>query len=231
MNWQDDPQVQITRVKSIGEEPDGWSIGREDGWSFFVPRAAGVVPRVGMEARFYGEGVGAIVRGLVLDGQVVFYRTEDEENIDAARRVREHELKKIADFEEKRAEYDAQYAALPPEFQRRLDGFRHRNRDFRWRHEPYELFACMEAVKIARALGSVDAVRLFAKAPWEEQKKMVPTISPDHSGNTFEVACGLAALSMDHPERVEQAHGALCPLLGCEEYGCWAANAPRVGGA
>jgi hypothetical protein len=57
----------------------GWSIKRDDGWSFFVPPESPIVPAPGMTARFYGQGIGYQVRGLFLDGQQVYYRTEAEE--------------------------------------------------------------------------------------------------------------------------------------------------------
>ena len=44
-----------------------------------VPAASPVKPKVGMTARFYGEGIGRPVRGLFLAGKRVFYRTGEED--------------------------------------------------------------------------------------------------------------------------------------------------------
>lgn len=74
-----DEQFEETTIASVRDEGKGWSIQRADGWSFFVPSPSPIEPKEGMTARFYGKGIGFSVRGLFLDGQKVFYRTEDEE--------------------------------------------------------------------------------------------------------------------------------------------------------
>lgn len=66
-------------IKSVSKEESGWSITRADGWSFFVPANSPVEPKEGMPVRMYGNGAGYLVRGLFLDGQQVFYRTEAEQ--------------------------------------------------------------------------------------------------------------------------------------------------------
>lgn len=76
----DDSSFEEVTIKSVkAEDSGGWCIERSDGWSFFVPADSPVVPADGMAVRFYGKGIGYVVRGLFLDGQRVFYRTEDEQ--------------------------------------------------------------------------------------------------------------------------------------------------------
>lgn len=75
-----DDQFEELAIKGVKPEGDGgWSIEREDGFSFFVQAGSPVEPRAGMLARFYGKGIGSVVRGLFIDGQCVFYRNESEE--------------------------------------------------------------------------------------------------------------------------------------------------------
>lgn len=74
----DDSQFEDAAIKSVSAGKDGWTVEREDGWSFFVPDH-GVEPRAGDSARFYGRGIGYPVRGLTINGEIVFYRTEAEE--------------------------------------------------------------------------------------------------------------------------------------------------------
>lgn len=69
----------VTLVEVKGDTKKGWEVKRSDGWSFGVQPDSPVVPAVGMSARFYGRGIGCAVRGLFLDGQEVYYRTEVEE--------------------------------------------------------------------------------------------------------------------------------------------------------
>lgn len=83
--WSGDTEFEETTIKSVsGDTEHGWSIERADGWSFFVPADSLVEPKPGMPVRFYGRGIGFLVRGLFVDGQCVFYRTEEEQKEKAA---------------------------------------------------------------------------------------------------------------------------------------------------
>ena len=66
-------------------ETDGISITTEDGTLGF-PKDSPVQPKVGMTARFYGQGFGYTVRGLFLDGQRVFYRSPKEQEVEDIKR-------------------------------------------------------------------------------------------------------------------------------------------------
>jgi len=74
-----DDSFEETKVKLVSKHENGWTIEREDGWSFWVPGDSRIVPESGMTARFYGKGIGYSVRGLFLDRTKVFYRTVDED--------------------------------------------------------------------------------------------------------------------------------------------------------
>lgn len=76
-----DTNFEEVTIKSVRAEESsgGWSIERSDGWSFWVPKDSPIAPAPGMVARFYGKGMGYIVRGLFLDGREVFYRTEEDD--------------------------------------------------------------------------------------------------------------------------------------------------------
>ena len=56
----------------------------------------------------------------------------------------------------------------------------------------YNLFCCEQAIEIASLLKSKEKIIEFHKAEYETQKQMVPTLSDDHSGNTFEMSCRIA---------------------------------------
>lgn len=221
-----DTEFELATIDRVDAGKDGWSIHRADGWSFWVGAEHGVEPHVGDEAKFYGRGIGSPVRGLMLNGRVVFYRTAEEEDAHRQRQVEADKRKRRDDFErEGRAKLDADYATLPAEFKRRLDGLRRRNPDFRWEYEGYEMMVCRDAALIALALKTADAVREFRAAPYEEQRRRVPDLSDGHSGNSFGAAVRLAWLYLTRPELVEREHGAMCPLTGCRDYGCAALDA------
>jgi hypothetical protein len=77
--WANDTQFEDSTITAVSAEEQGWSITKADGWSFWVPAESPVEPAIDMPVRMYGKGIGAVVRGLFLDGQCVFYRTEEEQ--------------------------------------------------------------------------------------------------------------------------------------------------------
>lgn len=75
-----DPDFEDTLIESVGETTEqGSSITRSDGFSFFVPATEGIVPKIGDKVRFYGKGIGHVVRGLFINGVKLFYRTYIEQ--------------------------------------------------------------------------------------------------------------------------------------------------------
>lgn len=140
--------------------------------------------------------------GWALNGEVVEWLTPWER---AAKRVKwlaDHDRRQRERFEEERAKLDADYGGLSAPMKARIDRFRAERPDFRVTSEAYELFACVEAEKIAAHLrpqveagtSPEDAVRAFYDAPWDEQKLVV---DDGHSGNTFGGACSMARALLD----------------------------------
>lgn len=218
---------ELTEVTESGDwydlRFDGMGIGLRKQYDDAPPH--GIVPKVGDIVREWGRGFGYPVRGMAFfngtEWRVAYYRTEQEDRDHSAALAIMAEAKREAEFERSgRAELDAKYAALPPIFQRRIDKFRANNPDFRWKYEGYEMFTCEQAVVIADALKTREAIEAWRDLSWEEQRRAVPGLSDDHNGNTFGAACVLAVLYLEHPEGVEQMHGALAPLVGSAEYGC-----------
>lgn len=249
MTKQQDAEFRDVTITEVNRESDGWSITSSDGWSFYVPDK-GVEPRVGDSARFYGRGIGSTVRGLDIAGREVFYRTPEEQEQKNKLDVEAAEQKRRDDFEKARPRLDAKYASLPPVFRERIDGFRAFNPDWRWEHEAYEMSCCVDAVKIAEAcklpktgetlrqlgirikdgewsddpIGRLQAFAAINSAANNYQYKLqedaIPGLFDGHSGNSFGMALRLASLYLSRPELVAQEHGALCPLVGCQDYGC-----------
>ncbi len=212
-------------VRKVTRDKDGrgWTVEQDDGWSLFVPHKRGIEIKAGSLVRIYGRGIGFPFRGIDVDGVEVFYRSATEDERFCLAEVEKQHAKERADFYAKIVKHNANYAALPIEMRRRVDGFRVMSPDWRWQFEAYEVFTLGEAVKIARTLETPNAVREFAKLKtWVAQKRRVPSLGDDHSGNTFGAAIHFALVYMEKPELLPMDHGALCPLVGCEKYGCFA---------
>ena len=215
----DDKQFRTTKLVNVRDESDGWQITDIDGWSFFVEAKRGPKPKIGAMARFYGRGIGSIVRGLEISDHVYYYRTEQEEAERHRQWCEDQKNKRRKRFEENKAGLDAAYNDLPEVFKLRLDRFRSSNPEFRWEFEPYEMSCCVDAVNIATRLKTVEAIEQWRCLPYDERQKRVQT-DEGHSGNSYDCAVYLAKMFLAKPENVVVAHGALTPLVGCKEYGC-----------
>lgn len=122
------------------------------------------------------------------------------------------------------AEYERRLEELPEPFRARIRFFMRREQ---WgpRFGDYELFVCQEALKILAVVNTVEALARFHRASHEGQRALIPTLDyHNHSGNTFGQACLLARLYLAGPDYIPKAHGGLCPLVGCDEYGCYAST-------
>lgn len=213
--WTDDVITEVTRTRS------GYSI-RAGSSGFLLARKHlnGVKPpKVGDQIALYTV-LGSTVRGIDLRGVPLFYKTQEELDAEHEEWCKRHEERQKKDFEKNRRKLDRQFASLPDVFQRRISWFRAWNPNFRWKHEAYELSACVDAVKIATAMKTPKGVESFRKMKYETQRAKVPDLYDGHSGNSFSVACRLAWLYLTNPILVVAEHGAMTPLTGCEEYGC-----------
>lgn len=218
-----DTQFQEHVVGKVVPCDNGWEIGWRDGFCLFVTNErCQVAPEPGELARLYGKGFGYTVRGVVIGGRVYRYESEQEEADSRQRYIDEQKRERREKLDAERDERDQRIAALPEPLRRRIWGFHAATPNWRAEYEPYELFVCEEAAKIQRVLETRQAIADFSRKPWEEQKAQLPEVSSDHSGNTFGMACQLAATLADRPDLVPKMHGAMCPLVGCKDYGCFA---------
>lgn len=71
---------------------------------------------------------------------------------------------------------DAQYAALPDAFKKRMDRFRAEKPDLGREEESLEIFCCMQAAIIASALKTPEAFAAFHILDFEAQLEMVPDL-------------------------------------------------------
>jgi hypothetical protein len=205
-------------IKSVIKCDDYYSIQTEGGSGFGLDFKYGVEPKAGDVIEIDITN-GSTIRGLKLNSKEVFYKTDE----DLAREHKEwcenHKKQQQEEFEKEKDSLDAKYNALPKVFQKRIDKFRANNPNFRVEYESYEMFCCEQAVEIANAMQTKEAIKEFADLDWEKQKEKVPNLDGGHSGNTFAMSCRLAYWYLDNPENVVKEHGSLSVLVGSEEYG------------
>lgn len=224
MNHIDESDQEFTesKIKEVGmKTEDGFLLAFEDGFSMFVSNPEGLPPpEPGSVARLYGKGFGCIVRGFAVPPNVYYYETAQEFEARMAKERAEQITKQKKEWEEKLPVFMEKLDKLPAPFQERIRYFM-QDEDWGWKFGPYEMFCCEEAVKIAQHCGTEEAIKVFYEKPWEEQAVVV---DDGHSGNTFGTACRLAVLYLNEPDLLRKMHGALCPLVGCDEYGCWSST-------
>jgi hypothetical protein len=210
-------------LDDVTEDEHRFSLSGNGTW-FGLDKKYGVSPKIGDVVNLYTHR-GSLIRGLDLNGVPVFYKTEADLREDHERYVEKQNRRHDEEFEAHRFEMDAAFDALPEVFKRRVALFRANNPRFRQDFEAYEMSACTDAVRLAEWASVQNdpgaSITRFSKASYKRQKQMVPGLAYDqHSGNSFGFAVRLAFHYVTEPENVYQEHGAMVPLVGCEEYGC-----------
>jgi len=201
--WRMDNEYEDHEITSVKKEDGGWTITTDEGFSLYVkrtPENKKFVPKKGMNARYFGRGIGFPVRGIMLlytsgeiakvakaqkstkslnlPARILYYRTDAEEEQRSRDWVRDDEKEKREEFEREKDDYFRRISALPAEFQRRFERFRKNNPEFDWKFGDYELFCCEEATRIAKHLGSKEA--------FEKAREEYRATKPEHpSGTAF----------------------------------------------
>ncbi len=202
-------------IKSVEKCDGGWYVDIDKSCSFFLNEKYGVEPKVGNLITLYTKNL-SIVRGVDINLKKVFYKTDEELDLEHQQWCDNYEKEKQDAFEKNKLAMDVDYEALPDNFKKRINRFRANNPKFRVDYERYELFCCKEALKIAAYCKTVDKVEEFRDLSCEEKAEI---IDARHSNATFGAACYLAFLHLLFPEDVWKMHGALSPLVGSKEYG------------
>jgi hypothetical protein len=222
---EDDQQFEESIVQEVHFGEGGWSVVIDGAMLFVSSARCDVVPKPGEAMRTYGRGFGYPVRGVVIGGRTYSYSTEEQAEAEHALQVAQRKAQQREEYNAKRDEHDAAVAALPEPFRKRIERFREvGGNEWRYTFESYEVFTCQQAAAFAEACGTVPELHAFDALPYAEQRKRVPAMAEGHSGNTMGAAVLLARIVLEKPELVPHAHGALCPLVGCEDYGCFAAT-------
>lgn len=189
----------------------------------------GTEPKVGDAIRQRIRGASYIL-GVMVNDKEVFNRSDEE---DAEIQKVEHDayVARLKEgFEKHQPKMDKDFSLLPKPFQKKIERLRRLNPNFRWQHEPYELFVCKEAMKIVNQLKSYERVAKFLKmSDVDAQQKLVPNLKyKEHTGNTFGKACQYAHFYLTNPKLFHLGHGALAELVGCPDYGCLPATDEEI---
>lgn len=224
------PTMSVTKVKEGHVE-----LREIDGAGGCYPRVPpdhGLVEGDVVEATFTHGSLGEIV-SITHDGRTVLHRDEVTRAYENALSVAHGKIDSLERFAESRPTLEEQVEALPEVFRRRIDKFvTTKGPSWWWEFAAYELVCCTDGVKIAEAAGALfglePGVGIDSEEITDQIHDWMKDLSPSdvegadqgHSGNTWGFAKRLAYWWLVAPEMVVAEHGALTPLVGCEEYGC-----------
>lgn len=204
-------------ITEISASDDWYSI-RCGSTGFGLKKSYGVVPKVGDKVSLATINF-SLIRGMKINGEIVFFTTDEQLEQKRVEEVKKKELEAV-EFNKLPL---ASIEHLPEPVQAWITRIRSKRINNEFDFGKYDRFVGEEATKIYEAYnfeGGVDGLKDFSKLSWEEQKKRVPTLSDDHSGNTFGVAMQMAHLLLTKPALVKFMHGALVHLVGCKGYNC-----------
>ena len=94
-----------------------------------------------------------------------------------------YEIKQREEYESNKDALNEEYKKLPGFFRKRIDQLKAADPEF-WRSESYEIFVYSEAMKIVKALKTVNAIKESMKKRFEEQQRLV-NLSEAHSGHSI----------------------------------------------
>ncbi len=187
------------KIKTINEAKDGYWV-TTDYSSCYLSKEYGVEPKV--DDVFKTHMAGSKIRGVDINGSSVFYKTDEELQQERLNKLKEIWERKKATFLEEKDGLDASFNSLPKAFQESIQKKRDADPNYRINNEAIEMFCYKEAVEIANNLPKFKGipnydlkarVEKFQSLSFNEQKKLVPSLSDGHSGGTLGTACALAS--------------------------------------
>lgn len=208
---------EIFKIKEVTKGDKHYSISLENSCCFGLDIKYNYEPKVGDEIQLFTIK-GSQIRGVFANGKKIFYKFDEQIEQERKEWLEKYEKEKQETFEKENPQLDRDYNALPKEFKARIDRFRKNNPRFRVDYEPYEIFCCKEAIKIAETCKTFKGVERFKKLNFNEQKEKAK-ISDEHSGNTFGCAVTLAYWYLKKKASVVKIRGSLSPLVGSKAFG------------
>jgi hypothetical protein len=210
----------IAKIDRVKTYEDYYEIMFDDCTCCALDKKYNIKPEVGQTIEAYGS-FGQTIQGICIDGKTAFFKGEVQLEKERQEWLKKEEKKEIENFKTNKNKLDEDYNSLPEVFKKRIDILRQNNEKFRQKYEAYEMRCCIDAVKITKELKTVEEYNKFVQLDYDKQMKRVKELDTGHSGNSFGCACQLAYYYITDQDYVYKSHGALCPLVGCKNYGCY----------
>lgn len=216
----DDTERHSFTLTRVEQYDDGAYEVQFDGGLSGLIESPDIEPKVGDEFTYWGSKFGPR-RGFAINGVVVEYMTKEQQQEQWERENEKRRLKQKKEYAEALESNNERISKLPDVFQDRIELFREYSPDWGYLYEGYELFCCEEAMRLAEAFPTEEALVAFAELDYNGQQEAFAS-SDQHSGNTWGSSMLYARVYLTDPESIPLLHGAMCPLVGCKDYGCHA---------
>lgn len=79
MDHTNDPERQDSIITEVRPQKGGFDIQQDNGWGLWLSDEYGLTPKAGDTVTIFGKGIGFAFRGVLINGALAFYRTEDEQ--------------------------------------------------------------------------------------------------------------------------------------------------------
>jgi hypothetical protein len=195
--WADEQRANV-RIKKVKAEGNGWyEITMPDGCCLGIhdlPEGC-PAPQAGDVLTLWGEnpiGLGRSHRGKAINGVVISYQTEAEQQAEWDQWKRERDAKRRAEYEANKPNIDRRIGALPEPYLSRMRYFQAKHEPDWWEAEEFELFACEQAHAFTQCFPAVAELDAFKAMTYQEQRVACPALSDQHSGCTFGWAVSMA---------------------------------------
>lgn len=231
-------------ISAVEKDSDNSYSITTDGWSLGIDTDT-IVPKKGDVVRYYGNGVGSVIRGIDIEGVQIRYESERQLRLRYKKESMIEDRRRKDHFKSIQSSLDEKFDALPPAFQKRIERFRQNNFNFRWQHEESEILLAEEALRVAQFLHSqttlfnkvgigevhpqlhwaykaeVERVYdIFREYTEDDMEKLIPDFGGGHSGNTFYFVFKIAFCYLTDDQHIPFVHGVFSMFGGCLAYGC-----------
>ena len=185
---------------------------------FIIYKKYNIIPKVGDTVILYTKNF-SLIRGIKLNDNLLFYKTDEELEDEHKNFVKKMNDDKIEKYKKNRSILNDKYLDLPSIFKTRINKFRKNNPYFRVEFEQAEMFVIEQAIEVLKTIKTVEELQEFSELSFEKQKKLVPNIDGEHSGNTFGITMKIAYWYLKDINVVPRVPGAMEYLVGSKDYG------------
>jgi len=155
-----------------------------------VQHSRGFTPKTGMTLKIYGQGAGHQARGIEIDKHIYKYLTPKQYEAEKTEQEERHKKQALKKYKKNLRKIQRAYRSFPTVFKARIDRLIQQSPSDRHIWEPYEIFITSEAIKIIKALKTVEEIEDCYKS--HKLFEFIPTLDKNHDDRSLVSSVKLA---------------------------------------